>query len=467
MSGVRTTAGLWPAVLGALILVTGCKDDKEPEEADGPQATAGGEAPAEPTGEDLGERDEEGEGDTGDAEGQAAEGDEEELAESPWGATREEQCKPPERKPTSAATRSAIATSVEQARAGKTSEARATLQQAVSADPDAYEAMYNLGVIADRAGEDSQALEHYRKALRIQSDYEKAARGIVAIHLRRGDTDEARRFVEALASQYETNLELQALHAETLVKAERFDEAWKAARKALQCDERFVPAMIALVKASTQQGREELAESVLDQALEITDDNAELHYLKGRMLLQESGRLREAMKHLKRAVELRPSYLEARMRLGVQLLGGGNYDQAVEQFETAAELAPDLVAVHLSLGDAYRASQQWGKAKEEFDRALQMRPDLPEAHFNLALMYMTAGEDFPGLDALQALQEAKKQFKKYRDLMGPRLDRDDSSEQYLADVDRQIERTKRRLEREAAQKEREAERAARQEAEGD
>ncbi|MFW6067488.1 MAG: tetratricopeptide repeat protein [Myxococcota bacterium] len=466
----------WLVLIVAVVAIgitAGCKKDAEVDEAEPGQATAGGEAPGDteqPPGSAEPGEDDGGTGtEAGDASGDGAggEGDEADAAPSPWGKTRAEQCKPPSRKSIGASARTAIDQGVRAAREGNVEGARAAFRQALEADANAYEAAHNLGVLADRAGQSSQALEHYRQALRIQPDYEKAARGVVAIHLRRGDVDEARRFMDAVASQFRANLELQAIHAETLVKAGRFDDAWKAARRALECDERFVPAMVALVKASLKQEREELAESVLDQALGITDRNAELHYLKAQMLLDEEGRLREALKHLRRAVELRPTYLEARMALGVQLLHGGNYEEALEQFQAAERLAPEMVAVHLNLGDAYRATQQWTKAKEVLDRVLQMDPDLAEAHFNLALMYMVAGEEYPELDALQALQKAKEEFQKYRDLMGPRLPRDDPSEQYLEDLGRQVERTKRRLERERAQQEREAERSARQDAEGE
>jgi hypothetical protein len=76
-------------------------------------------------------------------------------------------------------------------------------------------------------------------------------------------------------------------------------------------------------------------------------------------------------------------------------------------------------------------------------------------------MYQTAGENFPGLDELAALRKAQEEFTSYRNMMGPRIPRDDPSEGYLTDIQRQIERTERRIAREAAQAQREAERAAR------
>ncbi|MEM6960720.1 MAG: tetratricopeptide repeat protein [Myxococcota bacterium] len=383
------------------------------------------------------------------------------TAQSPWGQTRAEQCRSPERRQMNARAREKFEAGVQYSNSGDYSRARTAFQQALSADSGSYQARYSIGVLAQRSGDEAAAMDHYRQALQIQEDYEPAARGIVTIQLRRGSVREALAFVEPMARTHSTNLHIQALYAEVLVMSRQFDQAWDAARRALRCDERFVPAMVALVKASLEQGRGELAQRILAQALEVGDGNAELHYLKGRMYLEESGRLRDALVEFRRAVQLRPDYAEAHMALGIQLLAGANYPEALSHFETAAQLAPKLAVVHLNLGDAYRANRQWQRAKASLDRALQMNPNLPEAHFNLGLTYLMAGGEFPGNDALTSLQLAVDAFTRYRDMMGPRLPRDDASEGYLRDIGRRIERENRRIERERAAAQQEAERGPR------
>lgn len=340
-------------------------------------------------------------------------------------------------------------------RGGNAAEATGKFEAALSEDPRAYAAAYNLGVLADRAGAEDQALRFYQQALRIQADYERAAEGIVTIHLRHNRIDDAVLFIEPLARRWERNLALQAIYANVLVLANRIEEAVRVARAALRRDERYTPAMVALVKANLKQGRVELAQSILEQAEKSNSQNAEIHFLKAKLFLEQD-RFAEAMASLRRAVELRPEYAEARVALGTQLLAGGNYPEAVEQLEQAARLNPGSVAIHLNLGDAYRATKQWQKAKSEFDRALSMQPNLPQAHFNLGLLYMSGGEELPGLDKLAALDRAIKEFSQYRGAMGPKLRKDDPSQSYLEDIDRTIEREKKRIQREKAQKEREA-----------
>ena len=368
--------------------------------------------------------------------------------ESPWGATQAEQCRRPARPTMSSKATKSFDKGVSAAASGDDAKAEAEFQSALKRDPNAYPAMYNLGVLADRAGNDREAINDYQRALQMLPDYEPAARGISTIQIRRGQVQAAVATVEPLANRYRSNLEMQALYAEVLVEARRYDEAWMAARRALKCDERFVPALIALLKASRAQGRDELADSILDQALQVDRNVAELHFLDGERLKTEPGRLREAMAAYQRAVQLRPSYAEAQMALGIQLLAGGNYPGALSHFQAAERLVPTLPAVHVNLGDAYRATKQWTEAQRAYRRALELQSKLPEAHYGLGLLFLSAAADFPGLDALTAYEKAVDELNRYRSEMGPRLAKDDQSEEYLRDLDRMIKRARRQLERE-------------------
>ncbi len=453
--------------LPLLLVVVACGGDEE-EKKSGTgteeQQTSGGETgggSAIGVGEDGSDT-----GWDGDPEGNAglAQGASE---DSPWGTPESNAGKPlPDRKPMNSSAQDAYEDAVESATAGNMEGARVAFEQALASDPGAYKAAYNLGVIADRSGNEARALEYYRRSLKIQPDYERAAAGIVAIYVRRGDASGAVAFAAPLARDWERNLYLQAVHGEALVHANQYDAAVDAARKALRRDEKFVPAMVVIVKASLGQGRKELAANVLDQAMAIQGGNAELQYLKGMMLLEEDGRLREAIDRLKDAVRLRPDYAEARTALGIQLMQGGNYQEALTHLLAASKLTPSRWEVHLNLADAFRANKMWKEAKDAFQKALDRKSPLPEAHFNMGLMYMTALGEYPGMDTLQALDAAIAEFKQYRSEMGPRLPKDDLSAGYLEDLQRQRDREQKRIEREKKRAEREAARSAREAAGG-
>ena len=416
------------AWIGAMLCATyGCSG-KSASDPTAPEATSGGETPA------------------GSGEGPSEAGPSE--AESAWGATRAEQCRREAHPTMSSKAKKLFDEGVRAAETNDTTAAETSFQAALKRDPNAYPALYSLGVLADRAGNERDAMNYYRRSLRVLPDYAPAVRGISTIQIRRNQVQDAVATVEPLANEYRANLEMQALYAEVLVEARRFDEAWMAARRALKCDERFVPALIALVKASRAQGRDELADSILEQAMQVDPDVAELYFLHGEQLEAEPGQLREAMAAYERAIELRPNYAEARMALGIQLLAGGNYPAALAHFQAAERLVPTLPETHVNLGDAYRATQRWTEAQRSYRRALELRSKLPEAHYGLGLLFLTAAGDFPGLDELTAYEKAVDEFKTYRGEMGPRLAKDDQSQEYLRDLDRMIKRARRRIERE-------------------
>lgn len=429
------------ALVATTLVVQGCGD--KDTSAPGSETSAGGELPGGVSGQ------------TGAASGDAA--------QSPWGATQAEQCRRPARTSMSSKAQKAFDRGVQAAEANDVATATQYFQDALKRDAGAYPALYNLGVLADRSGDERKALDYYRRSLAVLPDYEPAARGITTIEIRRGDVQGAVASIEPIARDHRTNLEVQALYAEVLVEARRYDEAWMAARRALKCDERFVPALIALTKASRAQGRDELADSILDRAMAIDANVAELYFLTGEKLKDEPGRLRDALEAYERSVELRPDYAEARMALGIQLLAGGNYDDALSHFRAAESLIPNVPAVHVNLGDAHRASKQWTDAQLAYRRALELESKLPEAHFGLGLLYLSAAGDFPGLDEVSALEKSVDEFKTYRTQMGPRLGRDDQSTEYLRDLDRMIQRAKRRIERDEERANRDAERGAREE----
>jgi tetratricopeptide (TPR) repeat protein len=380
---------------------------------------------------------------------------------SPWGQPEGESGRPlPPRRPMNATARSHYSRGVQLAQSGDSRGATEAFQAALSADSSAFMAAYNLGVMADRLGQEGRAIQFYQQALRIQADYERAVEGIARIHVRRGNASEAVSFVTPIANQWERNLHLQAILGDVLVHANRPEEAIAAARRALRRDERFVPAMTVLVKANVRLGRTELAESILDQAIETSANHAELHFLRAR-LYQERGQLGPALEGYRRAIELEPGYTEARMQLGLAQLAAGNYQDALTQFQTASQLAPTLPGVRLALGDALRATRQWQQAKAEFDRVIEMDAQNAQVHFNLGLLYLEAGAEFPGMQLLDSLNRSVEEFNRYRSMMGPRLPRDDQAQAYLEELGRLIEREQRRIERDAARAQRDAERAAR------
>jgi tetratricopeptide (TPR) repeat protein len=74
---------------------------------------------------------------------------------------------------------------------GRHEEARHAYAQAVAADPRLCEASYNLGALAEDLGDLTQAIAHYRAALRLAPDYADAHFNLAGALVRAGRPDEA------------------------------------------------------------------------------------------------------------------------------------------------------------------------------------------------------------------------------------------------------------------------------------
>ena len=79
---------------------------------------------------------------------------------------------------------------LQQLAAGKDAAAKATFENVLTIDPENLFGWYNLGLIAQRAGDDEKAIANYDKALAIQADYVPALYN-KAIQVETRDLDEA------------------------------------------------------------------------------------------------------------------------------------------------------------------------------------------------------------------------------------------------------------------------------------
>jgi len=127
-----------------------------------------------------------------------------------------------------------------------------------------------------------------------------------------------------------------------------------------------------------------------EQGIRRRDDLWELHMNLGRALLSsnQGGR---ALAEFRRAVELAPQEVEARLALGVGCRHYRRWDCAREQLETAARLAPgdtrvlrEEARLAAATGDSVLARRRW----EELD---QRRPSAETAR-NLARLFPADGD---------------------------------------------------------------------------
>jgi tetratricopeptide (TPR) repeat protein len=107
--------------------------------------------------------------------------------------------------------------------------------------------------------------------------------------------------------------------------------------------------------------------------------------------LSEAGRLQEALRHWRRALEIKPDYAGAHFNLGIALGKAGRAEEAIEQYEQVLRISPDDAASHLNLGNALQQAGKTQEAVTRYEEALRIQPGFAEAHYNLAVTLAQLG----------------------------------------------------------------------------
>jgi len=101
-------------------------------------------------------------------------------------------------------------------------------------------------------------------------------------------------------------------------------------------------------------------------------------------VLQEQGRLLEAEDSYRRALELKPDFVEARSNLGGTLHEQGHFLEAETGYRQALEINPECSEALFGLGRLRMENGQMEEAQGLFLRALKAKPDNLAARFYLA-----------------------------------------------------------------------------------
>jgi tetratricopeptide (TPR) repeat protein len=251
--------------------------------------------------------------------------------------------------------------------------------------------------------------------------------------------------------------------AQKLYMSNNFDGAVTAAKKALNKNEKFTPAMLVMAKAYYKLGKYEWVRTLWEMMQQSGASDAEKGEMYQILAFMERGKQNGpgAIDMLKKATQSRPENAIMWNNLGAQYLEAKNYREAAPVLEKAVQLQPAFAKAHLNLGDAYRGTKDYERAQGEYQKALQLFPNYADAVFNLGILYLDA-EKMPNVDTTAKFNAAIGYFQRYKQMMasaGQSIARD-PVDQYVAEAQEGIRKEQRRIERQKAQELRDKQRAA-------
>jgi tetratricopeptide (TPR) repeat protein len=131
------------------------------------------------------------------------------------------------------------------------------------------------------------------------------------------------------------------------------------------------------------------ADKLFDQLEASYPDQPGVHFLVGVRLLDS--RPEDAIKELKREIEISPSHVPARLRLADQYIKQQNVDLGIKYAQEALKLAPGSASAHMVLGEGLIAKGDSGGGIRELETARNASPDMVRVHWDLVRAFTAQG----------------------------------------------------------------------------
>jgi len=300
----------------------------------------------------------------------------------------------------------------------------------------------------------SDAERAYQQAIKVKSDHAPSISNLGEIYFRAGKVDGAKKYWESaikanpkLVAAYNN---LASLLLEQLRKS-KDGEGWNKTEKqardylstALAVDNDNVKSYVlyGLVYMEGRQknkNRLDLAKLLLDEGKKRNEKFAPLQNAYGLYYLYRNN-LRDALVSFQQAVELDPTFAEARMNVGLITLGFRKYDTAKEQFSKVIELEPKNYDAYIGLGIAQRGLGDLDAAEGSYKKAREIDSRRGDALFNLGVLYkdFRAAKQADLRASQTAYRTARDFFKDFLNKDGSSDDRDEAKAN-IADCDKVI-----------------------------
>jgi tetratricopeptide (TPR) repeat protein len=256
---------------------------------------------------------------------------------------------------------------------GRLPEAERHYHAALRSEPDHFEALHMLGVIALQMGRFERGVEIIRQAVSLNENspiaFNNLAKGLKDL----GRFEEAIVYFERAVVLAPHFADAQFSYGTALHLMDRFEDALVHFEKAIALNPKSIVALNnrGLALAKLKRFTEALAS--YDKALAIQPNFGDAHNNRGNAL-NALMRFDDALASFERAIAVRPDSAEAHCNRGNALLELEHFDDAAAAFDRAIAIRPDFVEAHRGGGDALAHLNRFDEAMASFDRAIAIKP---------------------------------------------------------------------------------------------
>ncbi|XP_054722194.1 protein O-mannosyl-transferase TMTC1-like isoform X2 [Uloborus diversus] len=268
---------------------------------------------------------------------------------------------------------------------------------------------YNFANLQKDLGNVDTAVEHYRTALSLWPNHASAHNNLGTLL---SDTKEAEH-------HFKLALLINSHHPRALFnlaslysKQGRTQVAQELLQRALELDKEFIEAYSSLATIHAEGGRLEDAENLHLKALSIDPNNADSYNNYG-TFLQKSGRVEEAVQQYRQAMRLQPNHTVAIVNAARSLRSLKNNREAEQLYKRALLINPEpkimdnLGVLYISAGRIGEANKLYKELHEKYSNYIEGK-----VHFAQVLMQERSFQQ-----AEQLLQSVVQQNSTHRDAL--------------------------------------------------
>ncbi len=274
----------------------------------------------------------------------------------------------------------------------------AALREVLRLDPANAEAGYRLAWVLLSQGRLDECISLGDELRRSQTLSAALLAVLGDAHLRKGDAGRAE-------ESYRQALERQAAHPDALLgmaqAAQARGDAAAAALHLSRASDAVAnrPDLLhKLARVALNSGMKDEAVKALKRAVELQPGEASYHFALGSAWLKHPPDLQEAEQSFRQALKLRPADAQGQLHLGYVLLKSKKHAEAREWLEKSAAKGAGTPEAFYYLGLIAQGQNDDARAIELFEKAVRLAPSFGHAHVALGATYLKL-KDYPRAQA--------------------------------------------------------------------
>jgi tetratricopeptide (TPR) repeat protein len=139
------------------------------------------------------------------------------------------------------------------------------------------------------------------------------------------------------------------------------------------------------------------------------------------IILEQSGRMSEAMEQYRETLRLKPDYAEGNNNMGNIMEKAGRPNEAIEYYRESLKTHPNYAEAHNNFGNVLKENGKLSEAMEQYKQALQFKPDYAEAHFDLGVLLQQRGQFSDAIGQFSEALKSKPDYVEAYDNLGNAL----------------------------------------------